>query len=109
LAVRSGSGWDMHDRMSSIVNSLAEAIERWPNLVIVFFPARFLPNPPSVLITEDRRLWISNLACCFRPYRRDSRLPSLWRYPARLRCGSYERAFLRIGIHLYSSRARTPT
>jgi hypothetical protein len=36
LAVRSGSGWVMHDRILSIVNSLAEAIERWPNLVIVF-------------------------------------------------------------------------
>jgi hypothetical protein len=37
LAVRSGFGLVMHDRILSIVNSLAEAIERWPNLVIVFF------------------------------------------------------------------------
>jgi hypothetical protein len=42
LAVRLGSGWVMHDRVLSIVNSLAEAIERWPNLVNV--PLFFLPN-----------------------------------------------------------------
>ena len=52
LAVRSGSGWVMHDRILSIVNSLAEAIERWPNLVN--FPARFPPSHnPSILIIED--------------------------------------------------------
>ncbi len=41
LAVRSGSGWVMHDRVLSIVNSLAEAIERWPNLVRSFHPRPF--------------------------------------------------------------------
>ena len=36
LAVRPGSVWVMQERVLSIMNSLAEAIERWPNLVIVF-------------------------------------------------------------------------
>jgi hypothetical protein len=55
LAVRSGSGWVMHDRILSIVNSLAEAIERWPNLVICLFrvpkkiPKNIIPFPNSVL------------------------------------------------------------
>jgi len=44
LAVRSGSGWVMHDRILSIMNSLAEAIERWPNLVMSLrVPKSFLP------------------------------------------------------------------
>jgi hypothetical protein len=112
LAVRSGSGWVMHDRILSIVNSLAEAIGRWPNLVIVF--SAFPQIQKHVLPFSDielpviRRFWISNLAYCFRPSRGDCRLPSLWRCPARPRCGSYARTFLRSGIHLCSSRAGTP-
>ena len=111
LAVRSGSGWVMHDRILSIVNSLAEAIERWPNLVMSFRVSSILPFFHSTDI-EDlsiRRLRISNLACCFRPSRDgDSRLPSLWRWPARPRCSSCARTSLPSGIHLCSSRARTP-
>ena len=57
LAVRSGSGWVMHDRILSIVNSLAEAIERWPNLVIVPFlrPSllpKILPSFHSLIIED---------------------------------------------------------
>jgi hypothetical protein len=109
LAVRSGSGWVMHDRILSIVNSLAEAIERWPNLVrssqkIFFFSS--LPFP--CIDIEDRRSRISNLAYYFRPYRRESRLPSRWRCHARLHCGFYARTSHRSGIPLYSSRARIP-
>ena len=39
LAVRLGSFWVMHDRVLSIVDSLAEAIERWPNLVTSSSPS----------------------------------------------------------------------
>ena len=60
LAIRSGSGWVMHDRILSIVNSLAEAIERWPNLVIVFsaFPKFPKHHPFHIPFSdiEDRRL-----------------------------------------------------
>lgn len=107
LAVRSGAGWVMHDRILSVVNSLAEAIERWPNLVNCL--SRVPRPPPSIsLISKIRRFWISNLAYCFRPYRGGSRLPSLWPWPARPRYGSYGRTFHRSGIRLCSSRARTP-
>ena len=123
LAVRLGSGWVMHDRVLSIVNSLAEAIERWPNLAcpsfFSFLPRR--PNPNgfhSILMhvtqcadAEDRRSLISNLACCFRRRRYHavgSRLPSLWRCPARPRSGFCARAFRRSGIPRCSSRARIP-
>ena len=106
LAVRSGSGWVMHDRILSIVNSLAEAIERWPNLVISFLPFFHFTDIEDL---SNRRLRISNLACCFRPSPDgDSCLPSLWRYPARPRCSSCARTSLQSGIHLCSSRARTP-
>lgn len=107
LAVRLGSGWVMHDRVLSIVNSLAEAIDRWPNLVTFFF---FYVFPSlrfhSITDAEDRRSRISSLACCFRPYRAGSRLPSHWRCPVRPRCGSCARVFPRSGIPHCSSRAR---
>jgi hypothetical protein len=49
LAVRLGSGWVMHDRVLSIVNSLAEAIDRWPNLVMSPPPSSTSSHPLSSL------------------------------------------------------------
>jgi hypothetical protein len=62
LAVRSGSGWVMHDRILSIVNSLAEAIERWPNLVIVLF--RVPKNSPKTSSPSIFHSLISKIGVC---------------------------------------------
>ncbi|KAN0125890.1 hypothetical protein V8E52_001097 [Russula decolorans] len=64
LAVRSGSGWVMHDRILSIVNSLAEAIERWPNLEVVDIEPRLLlssisrgqPSPVALALSRSPTL-----------------------------------------------------
>ncbi|KAF8504463.1 hypothetical protein F5888DRAFT_1656039 [Russula emetica] len=64
LAVRSGSGWVMHDRILSIVNSLAEAIERWPNLDVVDIEPRLLlssiprgqPSPVALALSRSPTL-----------------------------------------------------
>jgi hypothetical protein len=54
LAVRLGSGWVMHDRVLSIANSLAEAIERWPNLVMSFHISTFPSKLPFYRKTDAK-------------------------------------------------------
>ena len=47
LTVRQGSPMVMRDQVSAVANALAEAVERWPNLVIVFLVARPRPSPDA--------------------------------------------------------------
>ncbi|KAF8483531.1 hypothetical protein DFH94DRAFT_690018 [Russula ochroleuca] len=64
LAVRLGSSWVMHDRVLSIVNSLAEAIERWPNLEVADIEPRLLlssiprgqPSPVALALSRSPTL-----------------------------------------------------
>ena len=56
LAVRPGTVWVMQERVLSIMNSLAEAIERWPDLVMssLLFPFPSCPSPSILmLMIED--------------------------------------------------------
>ncbi|KAI0292033.1 hypothetical protein BC826DRAFT_461523 [Russula brevipes] len=88
LAVRHGNVMFLRHSVFEVTGALAEAIQRWPNLVT--------------------RSWRSNPAYCSPLCHLGGRIPSPLRCPVRPRCGSYARPFPRCGTPLCSSRARTP-